>query len=418
MSTVSQRLLWYLALTAALLLPISGAAADPGDLEQVERQLQADRDRAAALERERKQKATEVNSLRRQAIAAAKKAQRHEAELVALEERLAELNARERDIRDALSRRRYAMSGTLAALQRLSRRPPQTLLAFPDAPTRMARSGMLLQVALPRIRDEADRLAAMLDELAGVREETRLRLASVTAETTALEAEQERLAGILRRKSVVLKQTESERREVNRRVDELARKAKSIRELLAQIEAERLAREAAESERRAQLAAQQAAALGRRAPERPGPAGDLAKPAGIRPFPANGPITDPTSARIVLYYGQRNKLGQTERGITYATRPGAQIVAPHDGRVAFAGPFESYGQILIIEHDGGYHTLLAGLERLDTSVGQWVLAGEPVGAMGETSLEGAGLYLELRRDGQPINPQRWIANAQQNRTSG
>jgi septal ring factor EnvC (AmiA/AmiB activator) len=416
------RMLAWLALMLLVLLPVGAPAAEKEDLEQLEQQLQSDRERAAALEQEQKKKMTEINSLRRQAITAAKKAQRHEAQLIELEAQLRELNDREGEIRSELSQRRFEMSGTLAALERLSRNPPQTLLAFPDAPTQMVRSAMLLRVALPRIRDDSKRLAAMLDELDTIREETRLQLSSVEAETGELEAEQKRLSGILRRKSTFLKQTESERREVNRRVTELANKAKSIRELLAQIEAERQQRAADERKRREELAAQQAEALHRRQQEpkavAPGSPAQLAKPAGIRPFPASGPITDPTSAKVVRYYGQRNRLGQTERGITYATRPGAQIVAPHDGLVAYAGPFEGYGQILIIEHDGGYHTLLAGLERLDTSVGQWVLAGEPIGAMGETSLDSAGLYLELRRGGQPINPQRWIANAKQNRTSG
>ena len=412
----------WLALIVLALLPAVALATEKEDLEQLERQLQTDRERAAALEREQEKKTTELNSLRRQAIAAAKKAQRHEAELIELEARLGALNEREGEIRSELSRRRFEMTGTLAALERLSRNPPQTLLAFPDAPTQMVRSAMLLRVALPRIRDDTDRLAAMLDELGRIREDTRLQLVSVETETVELEAEQKRLSGILGRKSTLLKQTESERREVNRRVAELATKATSIRELLARIEAERQQRAADERKRREELAAQQAAALRQRPQEPKAGAPDspaqLAKPTGIRPFPDSGPITDPTSAKVLRYYGQRNKLGQTERGITYATRPGAQIVAPHDGLVAFAGPFEDYGQILIIEHDGGYHTLLAGLERLDTSVGQWVLAGEPVGAMGGTSLDSAGLYLELRRDGQPINPQRWIANAKQNRTSG
>ncbi len=419
MNIGNPRTLLWLVPMLLFLLPVAVPAADEDDLEQVEQQLKSDRDRAAALAQEREKRVVEINNLRSEAIAAARKAQRHEADLIELEAQLRELNDRESEIRGELSRRRFEMSGTLAALERISRNPPQTLLAFPDAPTQMVRSAMLLRVALPRIRDEADRLAAMLEELDGIRETTQLRLASVETETVELEAEQERLSDIMRRKSTLLKQTESERREVNRRVAELARKASSIRELLAQIEAERRQREEAERKRREDLAAQQAAALQQRPGDpAPGAGGELAKPAGIRPFPSRGPITDPTSARVTRYYGQRNRLGQIERGVTYATRPGAQIVAPHDGLVAFAGPFESYGQILIIEHDGGYHTLLAGLERLDTSIGQWVLAGEPVGAMGGTSLDGAGLYLELRRNGQPINPQRWIANTKQNRTSG
>lgn len=407
----------WLALVALVLSAVATAAADKQDLEKIEQQLQSDRERAASLERERQRKAKEINNLRHEAIAAAKTAQQHEAQLIELEARLKDLNARETRIRDDLSRRRFEMTGTLAALERLSLNPPQTMLAFPDAPTRMVRSAMLLRVALPRIRAESDRLAATLDELGRIREDTRLQLAAAESETTALEAEQKRLSRILSRKSTLLKQTDTERREVNRRVAELASKAKSIRELLAEIEAERRQREAAERKRREERAAEQAQAL-RQGQPAPGASAKLAKPAGIRPFPDSGPITDPTSGKIVRYYGQRNSMGQTERGITYATRPGAQIVAPYDGRIAYAGPFEGYGQILIIEHDGGYHTLLAGLVRLDTSVGQWVLAGEPVGAMGKTSLDGGELYVELRRDGRPINPQRWIANAKQNRTSG
>ena len=415
------------ALLAALFLatlPIAAPAADREDLKQIEQRLQEDRKRSEALQVEQNTRITELNSLRRQAIAAAKNAQLHESRLIELEATLRELNEREIEIREDLSRRRFEMTGTLAALERLSRNPPQTLLAFPDAPTRMARSAMLLKVALPRIREEADQLVSMLDELARIRDETQERIAAVDASTADLEEEQKRLTGILQRKSILIRQTKSERQDVNARIAELAAKAKSIRGLLAQIEAERERREDAERERRAAQAERQAEALRQQNEDRQqnapaeGQVAQLAKPPGIKPFPKAGPITDPTSARVVRYYGQRNSLGQTERGITYATRPGAQIVAPHDGLIAFAGPFDGYGQILIIEHDGGYHTLLTGLQRLDTATGQWVLSGEPVGAMGRSTVDGNGLYLELRRRGRPIDPQRWIANARQNRKSG
>jgi septal ring factor EnvC (AmiA/AmiB activator) len=84
------------------------------------------------------------------------------------------------------------------------------------------------------------------------------------------------------------------------------------------------------------------------------------------------------------------------------------VVAPWDGRVEFAGPFRGYGQILIIEHGDGYHSLLAGLERIDVAVGQALVAGEPVGVV--KSGEGKpSLYLELRRHGQPIDPLPWLS---------
>ena len=86
------------------------------------------------------------------------------------------------------------------------------------------------------------------------------------------------------------------------------------------------------------------------------------------------------------------------------------MVAPYDGQVVYAGPFRGYGQILIIEHGESYHTLLAGIERIDAVEGQWVLAGEPVGTMERQGTELPKLYLELRHAGQPINPLPWLAN--------
>jgi len=416
---------------AAILLAATPSVSPGGeqeDLKKVEKQIQADQNRAKALEKKRRKASEDLHNLRREAIAAAKKAQKHEARLIELEATLLELSQREDAIRESLTRRRSQLTGTLAALQRLSRNPPQTMLAYPDAPTDMVRSALLLRTALPSIKKQTDTLSRELHELSQIRGETRIQLASLETETQELEGEQKRLQGVLKRKSTLLRQTESERKEVNRRMAELGKRAKSIRGLLAQIEEERKQREEAERKRREEE--QRRLTEAARAPAgKPGDeaasvarAAALVKPAGIRPFPAKGPITDPVSGRIVKQYGTRNKYGQTERGVTYATRPGAQIVAPHDGLVAFAGPFEGYGHILIIEHDGGYHTLLAGLERLDTSVGQWVLTGEPVGAMGNSTIDKGsgtvGLYLELRRKGQPIDPNRWIASGKQNRTSG
>jgi septal ring factor EnvC (AmiA/AmiB activator) len=108
-------------------------------------------------------------------------------------------------------------------------------------------------------------------------------------------------------------------------------------------------------------------------------------------------------------FGQTQSDGRAARGIVIAARKGAQIVAPFDGKVVYAGEFRSYGQNLIIEHGGRYHTLLAGLDRIDAVVGQWLLAGEPVGTLSSPQDGNPELYFELRRAGQPINPLPWLA---------
>jgi septal ring factor EnvC (AmiA/AmiB activator) len=117
----------------------------------------------------------------------------------------------------------------------------------------------------------------------------------------------------------------------------------------------------------------------------------------------------PLPARGAIYkrFGEEAQ-GQAGRGIVVETRQRAAVVAPHDGQVVYAGEFRGYGLVLILEHGEGYHLLLAGLARIDCAAGQWVLAGEPVGVMGGAGAESQRLYIELRRQGHPIDPLSWL----------
>jgi septal ring factor EnvC (AmiA/AmiB activator) len=118
----------------------------------------------------------------------------------------------------------------------------------------------------------------------------------------------------------------------------------------------------------------------------------------------------PAAARLSAGWGDPlPDTGEESRGLLLETRPGAQIVATFDGRVVYAGLFRRYGLILILEHGGRYHSLLAGLGRIDVVLGQWVVAGEPVGLMASPADGRPALYLELRHNGQPIDPTPWFA---------
>ncbi|HWK47541.1 MAG TPA: peptidoglycan DD-metalloendopeptidase family protein [Stellaceae bacterium] len=136
----------------------------------------------------------------------------------------------------------------------------------------------------------------------------------------------------------------------------------------------------------------------------------LGQPKETRPFEtaARGAMLYPVAGRVTRRYGEEDAFGGSAKGLSIGTRAGAQVVAPFDGQIMFAGPFKGYGQILIIDHGGGYHSLLAGMDEIDGVVNQWVVAGEPVGSMGADS-QTPSLYLELRRQGQPINPLPWLA---------
>jgi septal ring factor EnvC (AmiA/AmiB activator) len=145
---------------------------------------------------------------------------------------------------------------------------------------------------------------------------------------------------------------------------------------------------------------------------------DRLKPA--MPFEAaKGSLRLPAQGRRVKRFGDVDATGGTVKGISLQTRAEARITAPADGWVVYAGEFRSYGQLLIINAGGGYHVLLAGMSRIDVSLGQFVLAGEPIAVMGNSAAPSQGvddssrpvLYVEFRKDGRPIDPDPWWAEA-------
>src|SRR6202000_147780 len=145
-------------------------------------------------------------------------------------------------------------------------------------------------------------------------------------------------------------------------------------------------------------------------PSRLSPAIAFASAKGLFALPVNG--------TRIRDFGGFDGSGGVEKGISLGTRPGAQVTTPCDGWVVYAGPFRSYGQLLILNAGGGYHVLIAGMERISVSLGQFVQTGEPVATMGTTSQVASilatnatqpVLYVEFRKDNNPIDPGPWWA---------
>jgi murein hydrolase activator len=364
--------------------------------------------------------ATEISALRRDSILAAEAAQQHEAALSALEDQLQSLTQDETQESQQLALRETERSGLLMALTRLARNPPEALALVSSDPIGVERSALLMGETVPPLdraaRDLADHLrhiAALRVGIAQARERHR-------AEQRLLDNERLSLAAVIARKSELQHRASKSAEELNRRIAALGQEAASLKDLIEQLEADRKAHEHDEA------AAQEAATAlalppidGLRPPGAEGPSVEMAAPALAPPDPARPPnvrsfreaqghFLVPASGRLVRGYGQNDELGVQSKGLTFETRSAAQVVTPFDGRVLFAGPFRGYGQIVILEHGDGYHSLLAGIDRIDVTVGQWLVAGEPVGLMPQGA-DKPRLYLELRHDGQPINPSPWLA---------
>ncbi len=410
-----QRLEALTLLALLLTAPAFAAVApDPAQLKALERGV---RDAAAERDKVRTESAgiaRDVEAIRGDLIATAKDIQDQEHSLTIMENRIRDLEAQSARMGATLIRRDAQMTGVLLALERLALRPSDALALTPLSPADAVRSAILLRAALPHIKQSEVSLQRELGDLYKLRGETTQQKEEAAAAAAALITKRARLESLEQEKAARRVSLVSRGEELDAHVAKMAREAQDLRDLFAKLAEEKAARdkEAAEA---ARLKAAEAA---KAKPAEPAPSPRPSAPAehdvavtrsfaqarGTMPFPVTGAL----SGRYGEAAGSAEDPGLRAKGITITTRGGAQVVAPFDGIVAFAGPFRGYGQLLIIEHSEGYHTLLAGMGRIDAVVGSRVLAGEPVGTM---ESEGApSLYVELRRDGQPINPLPWLAN--------
>ncbi len=273
---------------------------------------------------------------------------------------------------------------------------------------------MLLGSVVPELHARAQKLTDDLGELVALRKNIASERDQLAADRDKLKDDQTRLAALVeerqRQQSSIEKDMEAE----SARAISLSRQVDSLQGLIAKMEQD--LKSAAKAAAAASLKGTPATPNGTpnlaalKDPARMSPAIAFASAKGLFALPVNGvKICD---------FGGSDGAGSVEKGISLATRAGAQVTTPCDGWVVYAGPFRSYGQLLILNAGGGYHVLIAGMERISVNIGQFVLTGEPVATMGTKSQVASifaanasqpVLYIEFRKDGTPIDPGPWWA---------
>lgn len=396
-------------------------------LKQVQDALAASTSNRASLEGEIAAIGSDRAKLNIALLDAARQSQATEDRLTRLEERLVTLGSSEGAIRKSLEARRTVIAEILAALQRMGRRPPPAVLVRPEDVLAVIRTSMMLGAVVPELRGEAETLAADLTELVRVRGLIAADRESLSTDLAGWAKEKQRLAALMDARRGRINEIESSITAERQKAAELGNQAKSLKELVDRMETEvASARRAAEDaraaqEREAKATQERFAAAGNRDPARLAPK--------IRFVDTRGDLPRPVSGSIVRGYNQPDGNGGTMRGIAMSTRAKAVVSSPADGWVSFAGPFRSYGRLLIINAGDGYYILLAGMDQIDVEVGQFVLAGEPVAAMGDTGLSAGPsatgndrtdpvLYVEFRKDGGSIDPEPWWAKGPSEKVRG
>jgi septal ring factor EnvC (AmiA/AmiB activator) len=393
------------AALSALAASVALAAAEPTNpndkLNDIQRQLRQDRQDIETLSRSAEQLDAEQEQLRAQLIRAAAVAQDRERELNVVEQRLAMFETREADGMRALVQQRGKLASLLAVLQRMGSEPPPALIVQPYDATAAARSAMLLTAVVPAVRTQARTLSNDLANLREMRRKAAEERLKVAAAAEALDKDRNVLSELLTQRRYLAAQTRDQLKTTQARIDTLAEQASDLRALIVSLN---------EDAKR---------------PVSAGPAAPMTDRFGSAGAPRNasleqlrGMLTLPANGELVSRFGSADGAGGHLAGIHLKTRPGAQVTSPCDGKIVYAGTFRGYGKMLIIAANGGYHVLLAGLSRVESSVGQVVLAGEPVGRMGagaatQGGLEGERLYIEFRRNNAPVDPVPWFAALRQ-----
>jgi septal ring factor EnvC (AmiA/AmiB activator) len=421
-----------IAMAFALCLPVRAQpATEPGfdpvegkklELRGVEDTISASAEQRAKIQAEIETIREDRARLNQALLDATAKVAEADARMAKVEQRLDRLTGSEEAIRRSLEGRRNVVAEVLTVLQRMGHRTPPALLVQPEDVLQAIRASMTLGAVLPQLRSETEALASDLGDLVKLRKSIASEKDNLGREQQNFQDERARLAALVDIRQKTLGEAQSALDVEQKRATELASQATSLKDLIAKMERESAsARRAAEEARKYDEERKKQAALETQEqqarieaspfkdPARLAPAIPFSKARGKLPLPANG--------EIVKTYGASDAFGSSEKGISIGVRPRATVVSPADGWVLYAGPYRTYGQLLIVNAGDGHYIVLAGMDRVNVAVGQFVLSGEPVGVMGDGATRTASavaigasqpiLYVEFRKDGAPIDPGPW-----------
>ena len=373
------------ALIASLALLLAGGfaaqAARGGDAEALARakqEAEAARSRYRELDEQARRATGAAERARAQAEALAQRIQAAEADLTAAERRIAIVESLQEAQRARLAERQQPLVRLTAALQTMARRPAALALVQPGSVQDTVHVRSLLAATLPEIRRRTAALRAEVERGAALRRQFEQARAALVQSREQLQ-----------QRRVELARFEAEQRARSASLTGLA-VLESDRALVFGEEARALARTIGTREYQSRLAASLA--------ELPGP---VPRPGGT---PGEGarprlPYTLPVEGRLITGVGEISDGGVHARGLTLAPEPRARIVAPANGRVAFAGPFRSYGNVVIIDHGDGWSTVVTDLASLAVARGQLLRRGVE---LGRAAAESPTVTVELRREGRPV----------------
>lgn len=391
-----RRLALCAAIAAACAVPVQGQQdVSRADLEALEAEREDMLKQLAALEQAGSAVAGDLETLERDLISAAMESQRREEQATSAELKLVSLRSRLSTARTNLVDGEAALEELMASLAISGRHRPPALLTQPKDANQAIRAAILMGEVAPQVKSKTTSLTAEINDLRRLERNVLREQKVLAAADAALAVKQEEILQLTAAKRSAFEDVTANASELRQRAESLGEKASTIRELIVALE------EAAPGAPRLKPRLMMAEAT----PSRPTTRANLPRATVSQPL---GVLAVPASGRVVRAWGDKMPGGAKSESVAFATRNGAQVSAPISGTVEFAGPFRSYGQLLILSTSDGYHVLLWGMSSNYVSVGQSVKQGEPIAKMADRASGEPELYMEVRKGGEPMNPAKWM----------
>lgn len=398
-----------LAIACAVLLGAAAYAAagqlydDPAETREALRQALAERQlaekRSKQLEAEAARATEAADKTQREAAALAARIQQAEAGIAAAEARIAMVDRERAALREALGRQQGPLVRLTAALQQFSRRPAALSILRPGSVRDIVYTRAMLASTIPVVNQRTSGLRADLARSRELRQQAVQAAGVLRDEQQRYDSRHKELAALETQQRLASREVGGDAAREAERALALAEQARDLDTLVGELDkAGNLRRQLAALPGPVMRPDDPSQARSAAASEAPATGGEA------NAGPAPSPYYLPVTGRTVGGFGAPTDAGPST-SLTLAPRAGAQVVAPAAGRVAFAGPYRGYGQIVIIEHAGGWISLVTGLARIDVRVGDRLVGGSPIGVAGPGR---PTIALELRRDGKAVNPLQFV----------
>lgn len=384
---------FFFLLMAGLLMTAQAPIPSAHPVKEIEQQQLETKEKEKRLKAEMKALKNKLEGTQNDMISVAANIKSNEQNLIELERTINQKKSEQDVLQEKLNDDKATLSNLVMALERVRRVPPEALIAKPGTPLKTAQSAMLLNSILPTIYSRAETVRANLETLNSLTLSLETDRGNAIETAKKLEANHQKLSSLMQSRKNLYTQTSEDHKKQQAELKRISAQATNLRDLVQRIEQRQREEVAAEKQRTQQASLTSAPSYQR------------------TPVPKAGAAQLPISGFIKTGYGRPDDIGAVSKGIKIAGRENALVVAPMGGVVDYAGVFKGYGNIIILRHEKDYHSLIAGLDKIDTIVGRGVNAGEPIGKMPAPSFANQQpvLYYELRHKGKPINPSQKIS---------